>query len=82
MVAVTNTDNIAKMNRRNNRNVTVTAKSLADRGYSLTRAAAAAGVSVTHLRKVCQGERKASAELLGKLEALPAYHPVRCLVNY
>ena len=70
------------MNREDNINVTVSAQGLAARGYSLTRAAAAVGVSCTHLRKVCQGERKASAELLGKLEALPAYHPVRCLVNY
>ncbi len=70
------------MNRKDNINVTVTAQSLAARGYSLSKAAAAVGVSCTHLRKVCQGERKASSELIEKLNALPSYHPVKCLVGY
>lgn len=70
------------MNRKDKLNVTVTAQGLAARGYSLTRAAAAVGVSCTHLRKVCKGERKPSAELLRNLETLPAYHPVKCLVEY
>lgn len=71
-----------KMKRKNNKNVSVTAQWLADKGYSITRAAQAAEVSPSHLAKVLKGERKPSSDLVQRLEALPAYHPVKCLVNY
>ena len=60
----------------------VTAQWLADRGYSVSRAAVAAGVTPMHLCLVLKGERKPSAELVMALRSLPAYHPVKCRVNY
>lgn len=63
-------------------NMTVTPEFLAERGYSLTKAAQAAGVSPTHLRLVLKGERKPSEELMLHLRSLPKFHPVKCRVCY
>ncbi len=63
-------------------NMTVTPEFLAERGYTLTKAAAAAGVSTTHLRFVLKGERKPSKELMRKLRKLPKYHPIKARVSY
>lgn len=70
------------MKTKNKKEVRVTAKFLADRGYSVCRAAMAVGVSANHLYLVLKGERKPSAELLRNLKTLPAFHPVRCRVDY
>lgn len=70
------------MNADNKKEVRITPEFLAGRGYSVNRAAAAAGVSATHLCLVLKGERKPSAELVKALRSLPAYHPVKCRVNY
>ena len=70
------------MNGKDKQKLTVTPEFLAGRGYSLSKAARAVDVSVTHLIKVCKGERKPSAALLTRIEALPAYHPVKCRVEY
>ncbi len=63
-------------------NMTVTPEFLAERGYTLTKAAAAAGVSATHLCLVLKGERKPSKELMRKLKKLPKYHPIKARVSY
>ena len=73
---------LAKMRANNKKEVRITPEFLAGRGYSVNRAAMAAGVSATHLCLVLKGERKPSAELVRALKALPAYHPVKCRVNY
>lgn len=70
------------MKSNNKKEVRITPEFLAGRGYSVNRAAMAAGVSATHLCLVLKGERKPSAELVRALKALPAYHPVKCRVNY
>ena len=70
------------MKTKNKKEVRVTAKFLADRGYTVPRAAAAVGVSANHLYLVLKGERKPSAELVSNLATLPAYHPVLCRVDY
>lgn len=70
------------MNTKNKKEVRITPEFLAGRGYSVNRAAAAVGVSATHLCLVLKGKRKPSAELVNALKTLPAYHPVRCRVNY
>lgn len=70
------------MKAKNKKEVRVTAKFLAERGYTVPRAAAAVGVSANHLYLVLKGERKPSAELLSNLATLPAYHPVKCRVDY
>lgn len=70
------------MNGNDKEKLTVTPEILAGRGYSLSRAARAVDVSVTHLIKVLKGERKPSAVLIRNLETLPAYHPVKCRVDY
>lgn len=70
------------MNTKNKKEVRITPEFLAGRGYSVNRAAAAVGVSSTHLCLVLKGKRKPSAELVNALKTLPAYHPVRCRVNY
>lgn len=66
------------MNAKDKKNVTVTAQGLAERGYSVSKAAAAAGVSTTHLCAVLRGKRTPSAELVQRLRSLPKYHPVPC----
>ncbi len=71
-----------KMKRKNNNNVAVTARYLADKGYSITRAAQAAGCSPSHLTLVLKGERKPSSALVQRLRDLTPYHPVKCLVEY
>jgi len=63
-------------------NMTVTPEFLAARGYTLTKAAAAVGVSTTHLCYVLKGERKPSKELMHNLRTLPKYHPVKARVSY
>ena len=63
-------------------NITVTPEFLAERGYSISRAAAAVGVSVTHLCLVLKGERKPSAALLQRLRFLPKCRPVKPRVSY
>ena len=70
------------MKTKNKKEVCVTAKFLAERGYSVPRAAMVVGVSANHLYLVLKGERKPSAELLSNLATLPAYHPVKCRVDY
>lgn len=70
------------MKRKNNNNVAVTAQYLADKGYSITRAAQAAGCSPSHLTLVLKGERKPSTALMQRLRDLTPYHPVMCRVNY
>ena len=70
------------MNGNDKKKLTVTPEFLAGRGYSISRAARAAGVSPVHLRLVLLGERKPSAALLERLVNLPAYHPVECRVSY
>ncbi len=71
-----------KMKRKDNKNVTVTAQWLANKGYSITRAAQAAEVSPSHLAKVLKGERKPSSALVQRLRDLTPYHPVKCQVDY
>ena len=73
---------LTKMNRIDNNNVAVTAQYLADKGYSITRAAQNVGCSPAHLTKVLQGDREPSAALLERLRALPKLMPVLCRVNY
>lgn len=70
------------MNRKSNKNVAVTARYLADKGYSITRAAQNVGCSPAHLAKVLQGDRVPSALLLERLRALPELRPVMCQVEY
>ncbi len=70
------------MKSNNKKEVRITPEFLAGRGYSVNRAAMAVGVSATHLCLVLKGERKPSAELVRALKALPAYHPVKCRVEY
>ncbi|MBQ9096122.1 MAG: helix-turn-helix transcriptional regulator [Akkermansia sp.] len=70
------------MNGNDKQKLTVTPEFLAGRGYSLSKAARAVDVRVTHLIKVCKGERKPSDALLERIYALPAYHPVKCKVNW
>lgn len=65
------------MNEQASKNVTVTAEFLGKKGYSLTRAAQEVGVSVTHLRLVCKGERKPSKELVCALRRLPKQTPIK-----
>lgn len=55
------------MNGNDKQNLTVTPDFLAGRGYSLSKAARAVDVSVTHLIKVCTGKRKASEALLERI---------------
>lgn len=69
------------MKTKNKKEVRVTAKFLAERGYTVPRAAAV-GVSANHLYLVLKGERKPSVELFSNLATLPAYHPVKCRVDY
>lgn len=73
---------LTKMNRKDNNNVAVTARYLAGKGYTLTRAALNVGVSPSHLTLVLRGERKPSAALLERLRALPKLKPVCCRVEY
>lgn len=70
------------MNRKSNKNVAVTARYLADKGYSITLAAQNVGGSPAHFARVLQGDRVASALLLERLRALPELRPVMCLVSY
>lgn len=55
------------MNQVDNNNVAVTAQYLADKGYSITRAAQNVGCSPAHLTRVLQGDREPSAALLERL---------------
>lgn len=73
---------VTKMNRNDNKNVTVTARYLADKGYTITRAAQNVGCSPSHLTKVLQGERVPSEELLERLRGLAKLKPVLCRVDY
>ena len=73
---------VSKMNRKSNKDVAVTARYLADKGYSITRAAQNVGCSPAHLARVLQGERVPSAALQEKLLALPKLMPVMCRVEY
>lgn len=70
------------MNQVDNNNVAVTAQYLADKGYSITRAAQNVGCSPAHLTRVLQGNREPSAALLERLRDLTPYHPVKCQVEY
>lgn len=73
---------VSKMNRISNKNVAVTARYLADKGYSITRAAQNVGCSPAHLARVLQGDRVPSELLLERLRALPVLRPVMCRVSY
>ena len=73
---------VTNMNRKSNKDVTVTARYLADKGYTITRAAQAAGCSPSHLTLVLKRERKPSSALVQRLRDLTPYHPVKCLVEY
>lgn len=75
-------DRIANMNRKSNKDMTVTARYLADKGYTITRAAQNVGCSPAHLTKVLKGERKPSVALLERLRALAVLKPVLCRVEY
>ena len=57
------------MNRKSNNDVTVTARYLADKGYTITRAAQNVGCSPSHLTMVLQGKRVPSEALLERLLA-------------
>lgn len=73
------------MTKRSKKNEPVklpTAKALAQKGYSVTKAANACGVSPNHLSLVLRGKRKASAALVERLAALPKGKPVLCLVGH
>ena len=70
------------MSKTSKKNGTVTAAFLASRGYSISRAARAVDLSVTHLRLALQGQRQLSKEKLKALRKLKAYAPVKCLVGY
>lgn len=63
-------------------NITVTPEFLAERGYSISKAAAAVGVSAPHLCFVLKGARKPSEDLVRRLMELPKFHPVKCRVSY
>lgn len=58
-------------------NKAATADFLAARGYTITQAAVAVGVSASHLARVCAGERSATKELVRAILRLPKYHPIR-----
>ena len=73
---------LAVMNRKSNDGVTVTARYLADKGYTITRAAQNAGCSPSHLALVLQGKRVPSVDLVNRLRALSPLKPVLCRVDY
>lgn len=73
---------VTKMNQKSNKDVTVTARYLADKGYTITRAAQNVGCSPAHLTHVLKGDRQPSACLLERLRGLPALKPVLCRVEY
>lgn len=73
---------LTKMNRKSNKDVTVTARYLADKGYSITRAAQNVGCSPSHLTMVLQGKRVPSEALLERLRGLAPLKPVLCRVEY
>lgn len=75
-------ESLAIMSELSKRNGTVTAAFLASRGYSISRAARAVDLSVTHLRLGLQGKRVLSKEKLRELRRLKRYSPVKCLVGY
>lgn len=58
----------------------ITAEWLAQRGYTIARAAVNAGVSGVHLGLVLKGMRKPSRELVKRLKKLPKLHAVKCRV--
>ncbi|MEG3024307.1 MAG: hypothetical protein RR888_09570 [Akkermansia sp.] len=58
----------------------ITAQWLANRGYTIKRAAANVGVSDVHLGLVLKGVRNPSRELVKRLKRLPKLHAVRCRV--
>lgn len=64
--------------RRNGK--VVTAKWLAERGYSVTAAAHACGVSPAHLSCVLRGVRVPGAALVERLRGLPRRKAVPCRV--
>ena len=73
---------VTNMNRKSNKDITVTARYLADKGYTITRAAQNVGCSPAHLTHVLKGDRQPSATLQERLRALPRLMPVMCRVNY
>lgn len=70
------------MNGQARKNITVTADFLAARGYSITRAAQAVGVSPNHLSQVTRGLRKPSKELVAAIKRLPKGSPIRAYREY
>lgn len=62
--------------------MTVTARYLADKGYTITRAAQNVGCSPSHLTMVLQGKRVPSEALLERLRGLAPLKPVLCRVEY
>lgn len=64
--------------RRNGKRVT--AKWLANRGYSVSAAAQACGVSAAHLSCVLRGVRVPGAALVERLRGLPRRKAVPCRV--
>lgn len=70
------------MNGQASKNVTVTAGFLAARGYSITRAAMAVGVSPNHLSQVSRGLRKPSKGLVAAIMRLPQGSPIRPYRSY
>lgn len=67
---------VTDMNRKSNKVVTVTARYLADKGYTITRAAQNVGCSPSHLTMVLQGKRVPSESLLERLRGLAPRFPV------
>lgn len=61
---------------------TVSAARLAVHGYSIRAAAVAAGCSSSHLVEVCKGNRRPSADLVARLNALPKKRTIKCRVSY
>ena len=73
---------LTKMNQKSNKVVTVTPRYLADKGYTITRAAQNVGCSPSHLTMVLQGKRVPSEALLERLRGLAKLKPVMCRVEY
>lgn len=70
------------MNKLIKADFTVKASELAAHGYSIYAAACAAGCTASHLVEVCKGNRRPSADLVARLNALPKRRAVKCRVSY
>lgn len=65
------------MNAKIKQKRVVSAEFLAARGYKISHAAEALGVSASHLARVCRGERRETVELRKAVMELPRYCPIR-----